>query len=121
MVKVYCDSKCSTCKKALNWLDENRIDYTVIDIKENHPDEWTLRRWHKRSGLPLQRFFNTSGRSYREMGLSKKLPGMSEKEMYKLLASDGTLVSRPLVVTDHSVLTGFREAEWMNGEFDYLS
>ena len=101
MTKIYCYSKCTTCKKALKWLDDNKITYTVIDIKEDHPDEETLRQLHKKSGLPLKRFFNTSGQLYREMELSKKLP-----------ASDGMLVKRPLLITDDKVLTGFKEADW---------
>ena len=112
MTKIYCYSKCTTCKKALKWLDDNKITYTVIDIKEDHPDEETLRQLHKKSGLPLKRFFNTSGQLYREMELSKKLPDMSEDEMFKLLASDGMLVKRPLLITDDKVLTGFKEADW---------
>ncbi len=112
MTKVYCYSKCSTCKKALKWLDDNKIVYQLMDIKEDHPDEKTLRQLHKKSGLPLRRFFNTSGQLYREMELSKKLPDMSEDDMYKLLASDGMLVKRPLLVADDAVLTGFKEADW---------
>ena len=112
MVKVYCYSKCSTCKKALKWLEDNKIDHTVIDIKGDHPDEKTLRELHKKSGLPLKRFFNTSGQLYREMELSKKLPDMSEDEMFKILASDGMLVKRPLLVTDKTVIPGFREELW---------
>ena len=112
MTKVYCYSKCSTCKKALKWLDDNKIGYQLIDIKEDHPDEKTLRQLHKKSGLPLRRFFNTSGQLYREMELSKRLPDMSEDEIYKLLASDGMLVKRPLLVVDDAVLTGFKEADW---------
>ena len=112
MVKVYCYSKCTTCKKALKWLDDNKIEYTQIDIKEDHPDENTLREYHKKSGLPLRKFFNTSGQLYRELGLSKKLPDMSEDEMFRLLASDGMLVKRPLLITGDTVLTGFREADW---------
>ena len=112
MVKIYCYSKCTTCKKALKWMDEKKIDYTLIDIKEDHPNEKTLRQLHKKSGLPLRRFFNTSGQLYREMELSKKLPDMSEDEMFKLLASDGMLVKRPLLITDNTVLTGFKEADW---------
>ena len=92
MTKVYCYSKCSTCKKALKWLDDNSIKYDVIDIKEEHPDERTLRELHEKSGLPLKKFFNTSGMIYREMELSKKLPDMSEDEQFRLLASDGMLV-----------------------------
>ena len=112
MTKVYCYSKCSTCKKALKWLDDNKIVYQLMDIKEDHPDEKTLRQLHKKSGLPLRRFFNTSGQLYRELELSKRLPDMSEDEMYKLLASDGMLVKRPLLVADDAVLTGFKEADW---------
>ncbi len=112
MIKVYCYSKCSTCKKALKWLDEKGISYENIDIKENHPDEETLRLYYNKSGLPLKKFFNTSGMIYREMKLTDKLPSMSEDEQLKLLASDGMLVKRPLLVTDEKVLTGFREAEW---------
>ena len=112
MIKVYCYSKCSTCKKALKWLDDNKIEYSLIDIKEEHPDEKTLREYHKRSGLSLRKFFNTSGQLYREMDLSKILPDMSEDEMFKLLASDGMLVKRPLLVTEDAVLTGFKEADW---------
>ena len=112
MTKVYCYSKCTTCKKALKWLDDNKIEHTVIDIKEDHPDEKTLRQLHKKSGLPLRKFFNTSGQLYREMELSKKLPGMSDDDMFKLLASDGMLVKRPLLITEDKVLVGFKEDDW---------
>ena len=112
MVKVYCYSKCSTCKKALQWLEDNKIEHTVIDIKGDHPDEKTLRELHKRSELPLKRFFNTSGQLYREMELSKKLSDMSEDEMFKLLASDGMMVKRPLLVTENAVIPGFKEDAW---------
>ena len=112
MTKVYCYTRCTTCKKALKWLEDNKIDHTVIDIKGDHPDEKTLRELHKKSGLPLKRFFNTSGQLYREMELSKKLPDMSEDEMYKILASDGMLVKRPVLVTDKTVIPGFREELW---------
>ena len=112
MTKVYCYSKCSTCKKALKWLDDKGVKYQLIDIKEEHPDEKTLRSLHKKSGLPLKRFFNTSGMLYRELELSKKLPDMSEDEQFKLLASDGMLVKRPLLITKDRVLTGFKEKEW---------
>ncbi len=112
MNKVYCYSKCSTCKKALKWLDDNKVKYELIDIKEDHPDEAALREYHKKSGLPLKRFFNTSGMLYRDMELSKRLPDMSEDEQFKLLASDGLLVKRPLLVTGDKVLTGFKESEW---------
>ncbi len=112
MVKVYCYSKCTTCRKALKWLDDNKIEYEKLDIKEEHPNEETLRQLHKKSGLPLKRFFNTSGQLYREMELSKKLPDMSEDEMFRLLASDGMLVKRPLLITPDRVLTGFKEETW---------
>lgn len=112
MNKVYCYSKCSTCKKALKWLDDNNIKYEQIDIKEDHPDEATLKKLHKKSGLPLKKFFNTSGMLYRDMELSKRLPDMSDDEQFKLLSSDGMLVKRPLLVTEEKVLTGFKESEW---------
>ena len=112
MIKVYCYPKCTTCKKALKWLDDNRIAYELLDIKEQHPDEQTLRKLHAKSGLPLRKFFNTSGLLYRELELSKKLPEMSEDEMFQLLASDGMLVKRPLLIADDRVLTGFKEEQW---------
>ena len=112
MIKVYCYSRCSTCKKALKWLEEKGVEHEVIDIKEDNPDEGALRSYHKMSGLPLKRFFNTSGMQYRELGLAKKLPGMSEDEQFALLAADGMLVKRPLLIGDGFVLAGFRESEW---------
>ena len=112
MTKVYCYSKCTTCKKAMKWLDDKGVEYKLIDIKGDRPDEKSLRKYHKQSGLPLKKFFNTSGMIYREMELSKKLPDMSEDEMYKLLASDGMLVKRPLLVTDKTVIPGFKEESW---------
>ena len=112
MVKVYCYEKCSTCKKALKWLDDNQVQYRAIDIKGDHPDEKTLRALHKKSGLPLKKLFNTSGMLYREMDLSRKLPEMSEDDMFKLLASDGMLVKRPLLVTGDRVIPGFKEDAW---------
>ena len=112
MLKIYCYNRCTTCKKALKWLEENGIEHEVVDIKTDHPDEATLRKYYKTSKLPLKRFFNTSGIPYREMGLSKKLPEMSEDEQLALLATDGMLVKRPLVVGDDFVLTGFKEDEW---------
>lgn len=112
MTKVYCYDRCSTCKKALAWLDAKGIEYQKIDIKGDHPDEATLRAMHKKSGLPLKKFFNTSGMLYREMELSAKLPAMSEDEQFKFLASDGMLVKRPLLVTENAVCTGFKEVEW---------
>ena len=112
MTKVYCYEKCSTCKKALKWLDDNHVQYEAIDIKSSHPDEATLRELHEKSALPLKKFFNTSGMLYREMQLSSKIPTMTEDEQFRLLASDGMLVKRPLLVTDSAVLTGFKEADW---------
>ncbi|MBR5976130.1 MAG: arsenate reductase family protein [Clostridiales bacterium] len=112
MLKVYCYSRCTTCQKALKWLEAKGIEHKVIDIKEDHPDEKTLRKYYKMSGLPLKRFFNTSGLQYRELELSKRLPDMSEDEQFQLLASDGMLVKRPLLVGKDFVLTGFKEAEW---------
>ena len=112
MIKVYCYSKCSTCKKALKWLDENGIKYDLLDIKADHPDEKSLREYYAASGLPLKRFFNTSGIQYREQGLSKKLPELTENEQLALLATDGMLVKRPLLIGDGFVLTGFKEDEW---------
>ena len=112
MIQVYCCSKCSTCRKALQWLEAQGIAHQVIDIKADHPDEATLRRYYAVSGLPLKRFFNTSGIQYREQELSKKLPNMSEDEQLRLLASDGMLVKRPLLVGADFVLTGFKETEW---------
>ena len=112
MVKVYCYSRCGTCRKALKWLDEHNIEHTTIDIKTEHPDEKALREYYAASGLPLKRFFNTSGLPYRELGLSKKLPDMSEDEQFALLAGDGMLVKRPLLVGDGFVLVGFKEEEW---------
>ena len=112
MVLAVCYPRCSTCKKAVKWLEDNGIDYTYRDIKEENPSEEELREWHKASGLPLKRFFNTSGMLYRDMQLKDKLPGMSEDEMFKLLASDGLLVKRPIAVADGKVLVGFKQAEW---------
>jgi len=107
-----CYPKCTTCQKAQKWLDENGISYTFRDIKMEHPTYEELSAWHRRSGLPLKRFFNTSGLLYKSMGLKDKLPHMSEDEMLKRLAADGMLVKRPLLVGDDFVLVGFKEAEW---------
>ena len=109
---VLCYPRCSTCRKALNWLDDRSIEFDQRDIVLDNPTEDELRLWHKSSDLPLRRFFNTSGVLYRELGLKEKLPTMAEDEMYKLLASDGKLVKRPLLVLDDTVLVGFREPEW---------
>ena len=104
--------KCSTCKKAKKWLDDNGVAYDDRHIKEENPSVEELKEWHKKSGLPLKRFFNTSGMLYKEMQLKDKLPNMSEEEQYELLASDGMLVKRPLEVGEDFVLTGFKEADW---------
>lgn len=111
-MKVHCYSKCTTCKKALKWLDEQGVAYDLIDIKENNPSREELAGWYAMSGLPLKKFFNTSGQIYRQMELSKKLPDMSEEAQLDLLATDGMLVKRPLVVGEDFVLTGFKEADW---------
>lgn len=112
MIKVYCYFRCSTCKKALDWLDSQGYKYDLIDIKTQNPDEKTLRSLHKKSGLPLKKFFNTSGILYREMELSKKLPSMTEDQQFALLASDGMMVKRPLLITDSTVIPGFKEDLW---------
>ena len=104
--------KCSTCKKAKKGLDEQGISYEDRHIIEDNPTAEELKDWHERSGLPLKRFFNTSGMKYRELGLKDKLPEMSEEEQYELLATDGMLVKRPLVVGDDFVLIGLKEALW---------
>lgn len=112
MVTVYCYDRCSTCKKALKWLDEKGVSYKTVDIKGDHPTAGQIQEFYEKSGLPLKRFFNTSGQLYRGMELSKKLPEMSEEEQIKLLAIDGMLVKRPLLITDETVCTGFKEADW---------
>ena len=104
--------KCSTCQKAKKWLEEHGFEFTERDIKEQNPTADELKEWHEKSGLPLKRFFNTSGILYKEMNLKEKLPGMSEEEQFRLLASDGMLVKRPILVTEETVLVGFKEKEW---------
>lgn len=106
--------KCTTCQKAKKWLDAKGCNYTERHIKENRPTVEELKEWHKKSGLPLKRFFNTSGLIYKEKNLKEKLPVMSEEEQYQLLATDGMLVKRPLLVLEDTVLVGFRETEWEN-------
>ena len=103
---------CSTCQKAKKWLDARGISYTARHIKENNPTYEELKAWYERSGLPLKKFFNTSGMIYRSLELKDRLPTMTEEEQLRLLASDGMLVKRPLVIGDDFVLTGFREKEW---------
>ncbi len=104
--------KCTTCQKARKWLEGNGIVFRSRHIKEEPPTAQELMAWHARSGLPLKRFFNTSGLLYKDLGLKDKLPGMSDAEQIELLASDGMLVKRPILVADGFVLVGFREAEW---------
>ena len=108
-----CYPRCSTCKKAQNWLDEKGLKYELRDIKTDNPTYGELKAWYEKSGLPLKRFFNTSGQLYKSMALKDKLPTMSEDEQLKLLATDGMLVKRPIVVTDDAVLVGFKEKEWI--------
>ena len=103
---------CTTCKKARAWLDERGVAYEARNIKEENPTAEELKAWHEKSGLPLKKFFNTSGLAYKALGLKDRLPTMSEEEQYELLASDGMLVKRPLVVGENFVLVGFREAQW---------
>ena len=112
MVKFICYPKCTTCQKARKWLDDNKIEYEFRDIKLDNPAFDELTEWHKKSGLPLKKFFNTSGLLYKSLDLKNKLPTMSEDEMLALLASDGMLVKRPLLVGDDFVLVGFKEDEW---------
>ena len=112
MIKFVCYPKCSTCKKAQAWLDENNIEYEIRDIKTENPTYDELKRWHEISGLPLKRFFNTSGILYREMDLKNKLDNMSEEEQLTLLSTDGMLVKRPIAVADNTVLVGFNADKW---------
>jgi len=112
MLKFICYPKCTTCQKARKWLDENRIEYELRDIKLDNPTLDELREYYRKSGLPLRRFFNTSGLLYKSFDLKNKLTTMTEDEMLRLLASDGMLVKRPLLVGEDFVLVGFKEAEW---------
>ncbi len=107
-----CYPKCSTCQKARKWLDEHKKDYTERHIVEDNPTYDELKEWYSKSGLPLKRFFNTSGLLYKEMKLKDKLPAMSEEEQLRLLSTNGMLVKRPLVINGETVLVGFKEAEW---------
>lgn len=107
-----CYPKCSTCMKAKKWLEEKGMAYELRDIKADNPTAEELKEWHEKSGLPLKRFFNTSGNLYKEMKLKDRLPSMSEEEQFALLATDGMLVKRPILVDGGKVLVGFREKEW---------
>ena len=107
-----CYPKCSTCQKAKAWLEERSISYDLRDIKLNNPTIEELTAWYQKSGLPLKKFFNTSGLQYKALGLKDKLPAMTEDEQYALLATDGMLVKRPLLIGEDFALPGFKEAEW---------
>ena len=113
MNKVYCYPRCTTCKKAVKWLEENGIDYEYKHIVEETPSKEDIKKYYKESGLPLKRFFNTSGNVYKELNLKEKLADMSEDEQFELLASNGMVLKRPLLVGKDFVLVGFNEAEWV--------
>lgn len=112
-MQVLCYAKCTTCQKALKWLKEQNIDFEERAIKEKNPTKEELQEWYQKSGLPLKKFFNTSGNLYKELQLKDKLPGMTEEEQLELLATDGMLVKRPLLVGEDLVLIGFKETEWL--------
>ena len=112
MIEFICYPKCTTCQKVKKWLDDNKIENKLRDIKEENPTLEELTTWYKMSGLPLKKFFNTSGLLYKSMGLKDKLSTMSEKEQLKLLSTDGMLVKRPLLIGKDFVLVGFKEKEW---------
>lgn len=111
-MEFICYPKCTTCKKAQAWLDKNEIEYTLRDIKENNPSYEELKGWYENSGIPLKKFFNTSGLIYRSMNLKDKLSEMGEEEQLKLLSTDGMLVKRPILLKDGKVITGFKESDW---------
>lgn len=114
MIKVYCYSRCSTCKKAINWLNDNNIEYELIDLKLNPPKREEIEEYYELSNLPLRKFFNTSGLKYKELGLSQKIDNLSDSEKLDLLSSDSMLIKRPMVILNNKVLLGFKEAEWLN-------
>ena len=111
-MQFICYPKCSTCQKARKWLEANHLEFTERHIVEENPSYEELKEWYAESGLPLKKFFNTSGMLYKEMQLKDKLPTMSEEEQLKLLATNGMLVKRPLIVNGNIILTGFKETEW---------
>lgn len=111
-MKFICYPKCTTCQKAKKWLDDNNVEYELRDIKLDNPSLEELKEWHEKSGLPLKKFFNTSGLLYKSLELKNKLPQMTDDEMLNLLSTDGMLVKRPLLVNENSVLVGFKESEW---------
>lgn len=112
MLKFICYPKCTTCQKAQKWLDDKGVSYELRDIKLQNPSLEELTAWHQKSGLPLKKFFNTSGLLYKSLELKTKLPAMTEEEMLALLATDGMLVKRPLLISDDFVLVGFKETQW---------
>ena len=112
MLKFICYPKCTTCQKAKKWLDDNKIEYELRDIKLDNPTLEELTEWYKKSGLPLKKFFNTSGLLYKSLELKDKIPTMTDEEMLNLLSTDGMLVKRPLLIGQDFVLVGFKEAEW---------
>ncbi len=112
MLKFICYPKCTTCQKAKKWLDDNKMEYELRDIKQDNPTFEELTEWYKKSGLPLKKFFNTSGLLYKSMDLKNKLPDMTEDEMLQLLSTEGMLIKRPVLVADSFVLVGFKESEW---------
>ena len=112
MIKFICYPKCTTCQKAQKWLDDNCIDYELRDIKLDNPTLDELSEWYNRSGLPLKKFFNTSGLLYKSLDLKNKLPAMTDGDMLMLLSTDGMLVKRPVLIGDDYVLVGFKETEW---------
>lgn len=112
MIQFICYPKCTTCQKAKKWLDDNKIEYTLRDIKTENPTYEELKEWYENSHLELKKFFNTSGLIYKSMELKNKLPDMTEDEQLKLLSTDGMLVKRPIVVGENFVLTGFKEKDW---------
>ena len=111
-MKVLCYPKCGTCKKALNWLDDNGIKYEYRHIVEENPTKDELKNWYEKSGLPLKKFFNTSGIKYKELNLKDRIPQMTEEEIFDLLSTDGMLVKRPILISGDKVLVGFKEEEW---------
>ena len=113
MIQFLCYPKCTTCKRAQKWLDDNKIEYAFRDIKQTPPTIEELTVWYQTSGLPLKRFFNTSGLIYKSLDLKNKLPQMTEREMVELLSTDGMLVKRPLLIGDDFVLVGFKEDQWI--------
>ena len=112
MAICLCYERCTTCKRALKWLDEHKVSYSKRDIKNDNPSYKELRSWYEMSGLPIKRFFNTSGNAYKDLALKDRLPSMSDEEALKLLSGNGMLVKRPLFIDDDKVLVGFKEAEW---------